>query len=138
MKNKKPLILALAVFIILVAAGSVYLVLKYSPKSGVSVIPNANQPLASEEKNASSSEPAELNDEQKVVVDSYARERFDKVSQVILAADRAWSIKSINFLDANNADIEYTDGQIIKKGKINFRLDGQNKISFLNFFVENE
>jgi hypothetical protein len=136
MKSKKLLIMVLAILVLLVAAVSVYLVIKYSPERGAVVVPNSGVPVVSGEENASSSEPTKLNAEQQSVVEDYIRENLNDFSPIRAASGTSWSLTSIDFVDANNANIKYTDGQTERQGEIVFSIDDQNQVEFSSLMVK--
>ena len=118
----------MAALVLLVAAISVYLVIKYSPEKGVKVMPNSEAPAVSQTATSTVIQLPKLEAEKQPVVESYIRENINDFSPVRAASGTSWSVTSLNFLDFHNAEIEYTDGQSIRKGTIGFSIDESNQV----------
>ncbi len=133
MKNKQKkyglLVLSIVVFLLFIL--SIYLYFKGNEIQEKNV-QQANQEQKSEDTNMIKNE---LTSEEQQTVLKYLEENISDISTEKEVLGGKFYITSLDFLDGNNAVIEYEDGHIALKAEINFQYIDENNITINKFEI---
>ncbi|HNV12658.1 MAG TPA: hypothetical protein PK686_01855 [bacterium] len=130
-KQKKYGLLVLSIVVFLLFILSIYLYFKGNEIQEKNV-QQANQEQKSEDTNMIKNE---LTSEEQQTVLKYLEENISDISTEKEVLGGKFYITSLDFLDGNNAVIEYEDGHIALKAEINFQYIDENNITINKFEI---
>lgn len=130
-KQKKYGLLILSIVVFLLFILSIYLYFKGNEIQEKNV-QQTNQEQRSENTNMVKNE---LSSEEQQIVLKYLEENISNISTEKEVLGGKFYITSLDFLDGNNAIIEYEDGHIALKAKINFQYVDENNITINKFEI---
>ncbi len=130
-KQKKYGLLVLSIVVFLLFILSIYLYFKGNEIQEKNV-QQANQEQKSEDTNMIKNE---LTSEEQQTVLKYLEENISDISTEKEVLGGKFYITSLDFLDGNNAVIEYEDGHIALKAGINFQYIDENNITINKFEI---
>lgn len=130
-KQKKYGLLVLSIVVFLLFILSIYLYFKGNEIQEKNV-QQANQEQKSEDTNMIKNE---LTSEEQQTVLKYLEENISDISTEKEVLGGKFYITSLDFLDGNNAILEYEDGHIALKAEINFQYIDENNITINKFEI---
>ncbi len=130
-KQKKYGLLVLSIVVFLLFILSIYLYFKGNEIQEKNV-QQVNQEQKSEDTNMIKNE---LTSEEQQTVLKYLEENISDISTEKEVLGGKFYITSLDFLDGNNAVIEYEDGHIALKAEINFQYIDENNITINKFEI---
>lgn len=130
-KQKKYGLLVLSIVVFLLFILSIYLYFKGNEIQEKNV-QQVNQEQKSEDTNMIKNE---LTSEEQQTVLKYLEENISDISTEKEVLGGKFYITSLDFLDGNNAILEYEDGHIALKAEINFQYVDENNITINKFEI---